>query len=237
MRRITKTNPPLELNTWLEENKEYNHGYKDILGTKAHQMLKEKLLKEQGWLCAYTGKKIENETSHVEHLKPQTTCEEWEDVEYRNVVACFPADGGDTSHGYGAPIKGGWWDEENFISPLADDCERRFKFSWAGHISPNPDDHAAAKKTIAVLQLDEKSLQLLRKSRIDGFFGFGPRTRAKPLSIADAQRALENIDRLDHDGRLREFCFVLKQLLPKYIANANANANAKAKAKAKAEEK
>ena len=222
MRRIVKTHPPTELNTWREENKEHNHRYGDMLGTEAHQKLKEKLLKEQGWLCAYTGIKIENETSHVEHLKPQTTCDEWEDVEYRNVVACFPADGGDKTHGYGAPIKGGWWEEEKFISPLADDCERRFKFSWSGHVSPNPDDHQAAKMTIDVLRLDEDALRLLRKSRIDGFFGFGARTRVKPLSIAEAKVALENIDRFDGNGRLREFCFVLKQLLPKYIAKAGA---------------
>lgn len=218
MRRIVKTHAPTELNAWCEANREHNHTYMDMLGTEAHQKLKGKLLKEQGGLCAYTGRGIDNQTSHVEHLKPQTVCEEWEDVEYRNVVACFPADGGDKSHGYGAPIKGGWWNEENFVSPLSEDCERRFRFSWNGHIYPSPEDHQAAKETIDVLRLDEKALQLLRKSRIDGFFGFGARTRVRPLSIADAKTALSNIECFDGNGRLNEFCFVLKQLLPKYIA-------------------
>lgn len=220
MRKIVKTHAPAELNTWCEANRVHNHTYTDMLGTEAHQKLKEKLLKEQGGLCAYTGRVIDNQTSHVEHLKPQTVCDEWEDVEYRNVVACFPADGGDKSHGYGAPIKGGWWNEESFVSPLSEDCERRFRFSWSGHIYPRPEDHQAAKETIDVLRLDEEALQLLRKSRIDGFFGFGARTRAHPLSIADAKTALSNIERLDNNGRLKEFCFVLKQLLPKFIAGA-----------------
>ncbi|MDM5057407.1 retron system putative HNH endonuclease [Aeromonas rivipollensis] len=222
MRRIVKTHPPIELTAWREENRELNHSYKDMLGTEAHKKLKEKLLKEQGWLCAYTGKKIENDTSHVEHLKPQTTCDEWEDVDYKNVVACFPADGGDITHGYGAPKKGGWWEAGKFISPLVTDCERRFKFSWSGHVSPNPTDHPAAKMTIDVLRLDEKALQQLRKSRIDGFFGFGTKSRTKPLSKADAKIVLANIDRVNEDGQLREFCFVLKQLLPKYIAGLEA---------------
>lgn len=218
MRRITKTHAPQELLNWCHENKNLNHTYKDLLGTKAHAVLKEKLIEEQGALCAYTGRAIADATSHVEHLKPQNQCVGWEDVEYRNVVACFPADGGDTSHGYGAPVKAGWWDEEKFVSPMAEDCERRFRFAWSGHIHPCPDDHEAAKETIKTLDLDNKDLRDLRKARIDGFFGFGARTRNRPLSVSDAKTALENIDRVDSSGRLREFCFVLKQLLPRYIA-------------------
>jgi uncharacterized protein (TIGR02646 family) len=217
MKRIVKTHQPQELSAWRDENKELNHTYHDLLGTNAHQKLKDKLLKEQGQICAYTGRAIDDASSHVEHLKPQNRCADWEDVDYRNVIACFPADGGDKSHGYGAPVKGGWWNEPLFISPLSEDCERRFRFVWSGNIHPVPEDHEGAKKTIEILGLDKKELCKLRKARIDGFLGFGARSRSKPLSIADARIALEHIDRLDGNGRLQEFCFVLKQLLPKYI--------------------
>lgn len=217
MRRITKSHAPQKLQNWCNENKDLNHSYRDLLGTEAHAKLKEKLLEEQCWLCAYTGRAIDDATSHVEHLKPQTACSEWDDVDYRNVVACFPADGGDTSHGYGAPVKGGWWDEPKFVSQLSEDCERQFRFAWSGHIHPCPEDHEPARETIKILDLDNHELLKLRKARIDGFFGFGARGRAFPLSIADAKTALENINRTDAAGRLREFCFVLKQLLPKYI--------------------
>lgn len=217
MRKIVKTHPPQELMAWQDANQEGNHTYRDLLGTAAHGALKSKLLEEQGWLCAYTGRSIDNNSSHVEHVKPQCECADWEDVEYRNLVACFPADGGDVSHGYGAPVKASWWDERQFISPLVDDCERRFRFVWSGHVHPNPESHERATKTIEALRLDADSLRQLRKARIDGFFGFGPRSRARPLSIADARTALANLERRDNNGRLREFCFVLRQLLPKYI--------------------
>lgn len=217
MRRITKTHPPQELNAWSEANREINHTYRDLRGTEAHDALKSKLLQEQGWLCAYTGRSIDNHSSHVEHVKPQCKCVEWEDVEYRNVVACFPADGGDVSHGYGAPVKANWWDEQRFVSPLSEDCERRFRFVWSGHVHPNPDDNECAKNTIKALALDVESLRQLRKARIAGFFGFGPKTRTRPLSVEGARTALDNIERRDSNGRLQEFCFVLKQLLPKYI--------------------
>ncbi|PTY37597.1 TIGR02646 family protein [Saccharospirillum sp. MSK14-1] len=218
MRRITKTHPPRRLTEWRDENSKVNHAYGDLQGTEAFHDLKSKLLQEQGWLCAYTGRLIDAGSSHVEHIKPQCKCAEWEDVEYRNVVACFPADGGDLSHGYGAPVKANWWDRQRFVSPLSVDCERRFRFVWSGHIRPNPDGQEDATETIKVLGLDEKTLRQLRKSRIDGFFGFGSRTQNRPLSINEARVALANIESHDSNGRLQEFCFVLKQLLPKYIA-------------------
>lgn len=222
MRKIVKTHAPQQLICWRNDNQDLNHSYQDMLGTKAHQALKDKLLGEQGGICAYTGRAINAMSSHVEHLKPQNHCGEWEDVEYRNVVVCFPIDGGDISYGYGAPIKAGWWDEALFVSPLSEECERRFKFVWSGHVHPSPDDHPGAKETIKVLGLDNDGLRQLRKSRIDGFFGFGSRTRSRPLSVAEAKTALANIEQFDGNGRLCEFCFVLKQLLPKYIAHGGA---------------
>jgi uncharacterized protein (TIGR02646 family) len=217
MRRIAKTNSPPELVKWVADNRDLNHAYPDLLGTEAHRKLKETLLSEQGHLCAYTGRNINPDSSHVEHLKPQTACAEWEDVEYRNVVACFPADGGNAAHGYGAPLKGGWWIERQFVSPLSDECERRFVFSWSGHVYPSPEEDLAARTTILKLGLDNEALRDLRHARIRGFFGLGARTRGRALSVSAAITALRQIDTVDGSGRLTEFCFVLKQLLPKYI--------------------
>lgn len=221
MRRITKTHAPKELQDWLRKNHEINHSYDDLKGTEAHAALKMKLLEEQGAICAYTGQCISKDTAHVEHIKPQKECDEWEDVDYKNVVACFPGNGGDVSHGYGAPVKKGWWDEAQFVSPLMEDCEHHFRFSWSGKITPFPDEHEAAKQTIKQLNLGHEELRKLRKARIDGFFGFGRWRSTRPLTIDEARRALVNIDRLDESGRLKEFCFVLKQLLPKYICEEN----------------
>ena len=218
MRRIIKTNAPPELLKWMADNGSFNHNYAALAGTDVHAVLKTKLLSEQGYLCAYTGRAIEKSSSHIEHVKPQSVCADWEDVEYRNVVACFPADGGGSDHGYGAPVKGGWWVESEFVSPLSNDCERRFVFSWTGQISPSPNDHVAARTTIERLGLDNDCLTQLRHARIRGFFGLGARTRGRPLSVADAETAFRNIDGVDGKGRLPEFCFMLKQLLPRYIA-------------------
>jgi uncharacterized protein (TIGR02646 family) len=215
MRQIRKTHPPQAFLNWLTANKELDCSYGALVGRPAHIELKQSLIREQGFLCAYTGREILEVSSHVEHLKPQSRCTGNEDVEYRNVVACFPANGGDTSHGYGAPVKGDWWEEALFVSPLSADCERRFIFSWSGKIAPNPKDHQGAQETIKVLKLDHDNLVHLRRKAIQGFFGFGS---AKPLSKQEARRLLVTMDRPNAVGKLTPFCFVLKPLLEKHSA-------------------
>ena len=215
MRQIRKTHPPKALLDWFAVNRELNCSYGALLGHPAHIELKQYLIREQGFLCAYTGREILGESSHVEHLKPQSLCTGHEDVDYRNIVACFPGNGGDTSHGYGAPVKGDWWEEDLFVSPLAEDCERRFVFSWSGKISPNPKDHHGAQETIKVLKLDHENLVHLRRKAIHGFFGFD---NTKPLSKRDARRLLATMDRPNAEGKLTPFCFVLKPLLAKHSA-------------------
>lgn len=121
MKKISKTNPPREFSAWLDENEGLDRSYGALSGTPAQSALKGQLLDEQGSLCAYTGLRISRDTSHMEHIKPQHRCTPPEDVEYRNIVACFPGDGGDVSYGFGAPVKGGWWDQELFVSPLTEE--------------------------------------------------------------------------------------------------------------------
>ncbi|MBK4732795.1 TIGR02646 family protein [Oxynema sp. CENA135] len=224
MRRIRKTHPPKEFLDWLQVNKGLDCSYGALQGKEAHSALKLHLLKEQGYLCAYTGISISVEESHIEHLKPQSLCRNvpnpgnfdyLEDVEYRNMVACFPKDGGDTSYGYGAPIKAGWWDEEEFISPCQEDCERKFSYQWSGKICPTDENDRAAMTTIENLGLDARRLRERRRKAIKGFFGFGSK---KPLTKKEAKNILGKLGQPDRStGQLKEFCFVFEQLLPKYI--------------------
>jgi uncharacterized protein (TIGR02646 family) len=218
MRRIVKTKAPKSLRDWVAATKQaVNNSYSD-LPASVMQDLKKQLLEEQFFLCAYTGLQIEAATSHIEHLRPQNDCrtdKKRDDVNYKNVVACFPADGGDTSHGFGAPIKAGWWKTPAlFVSPLAVQCEQLFEFSWSGQVKPK-NAHLAATKTIELLGLDCVGLNSLRKASIQSFFGFDGRSSA--MTKAQAKKLLEKIEQ-PKDGQLRPFCFVLKQLLERHVA-------------------
>jgi uncharacterized protein (TIGR02646 family) len=218
MRKIRKSHPPASLRNWIAANRDLPNFNYDALPVGVKADLKEKLISEQGFLCAYTGREIQDNASHIEHLKPQsmTIDEPGKDVDYRNVVACFPVDGGDVSCGYGAPVKGGWWDEDLFVSPLDDDCNRRFSFTWHGKVRANPKTHHAAETTIKRLGLNKPALVSLRRSAIRGFFGFGK--NEQPIAISVARQFKTDLARRRPPLPMRPFCFVFEQLLPKYIA-------------------
>jgi uncharacterized protein (TIGR02646 family) len=203
------------LKQWTNANKASPNFNYDALPGAVKAQLKRKLLLEQGGLCAYTGREISGLDSHVEHLKPQSEGTLGDDVDYWNVVACFPFDGGDTSHGYGAPLKADWWDELLFVSPLTSACEKRFSFSWSGKVTARPKGNAAALETIARLGLDSRQLRLLRHSAIKGFFGFGAKMR--PITKHKARALLAELRRSKPPSSLLGFCFVFLQLLPKYV--------------------
>lgn len=231
MRRIRKTNPPQELLEWIliQQKTNLECNYQVLQGKPAHIVLKAKLLEEQGYLCAYTGIRISVDTSHVEHLKPRKECTEIEEVDYRNVVACFPKDENDNSCSFGAKLKDDWWNEKEFVSPCQEDCERRFSFNWKGTVFPTLDNDDPVRITIEKLGLNknhnsshnaqtgEYHVHDRRHNAIKAFFGFSKNPKIAPLTKREAEILLRTIYTTDVNGHLKEFCFVLKPLLERYI--------------------
>lgn len=215
MKRITKTNPPESLRKWVTENRDIENSSYRSLPTNVKEELKAYLLKEQHFLCAYLGISICNSSSHIEHLKPQSKCEDGEDVEYRNLVACYPNDGGNDSFNCGAPFKKSWWDPGKFVSPLLEDCERRFSFAWSGHIHPTLNNDEAAQETINKIGLDADYIRKLRRKAIVGFFGLNEK---KPVSKKQLATLVSYLDKPNAEGKLIAFCFVLKFLATRMLA-------------------
>lgn len=91
MKHIIKGNSPSELDSWfrnqpIEDGCRINCGYTDM-PSEVKQVVKQRLLEEQGGLCCYTGLRVKETTSHIEHFKPQSQCESHEDIEYHNLLA------------------------------------------------------------------------------------------------------------------------------------------------------
>jgi uncharacterized protein (TIGR02646 family) len=218
MRRIVKTQIPPLLAGWVTQTQDgLNSRYEQLTAaTDVKNQLRERLIKEQYFLCAYTGLDISGSNFHVEHLYPRHLSRQngtREDVDYFNMLACYPSAEYKENCYFGANKKDKWWDASKFVSPLLSNCEVRFGFNWSGKISTNSSD-AVAKSTVEVLSLDHSQLTSLRKAAIDGFFGFSSGTA---ISKPQARKLLTKIDQPE-GGKLRPFCFVLKQLLEKYVA-------------------
>ncbi len=226
MRKIEKRSEPALLREWRAANQAspagggINYGYAALRqsSTVASHLL-ESLLAEQGGLCAYTGRRIDPHSAHVEHIVAQTHCERGQDVAYDNMVACWPQPNG--PHGqFGAHAKGSWpspAEAAMFVSPLSKGCEARFIFNQRGEIKASVTDLAAAA-TIEKLKLDNKLLTALRGREIESVLG-----TMRGLSLKEARQRLRGIQDTEDalaggaDVALDPYCFALKQALARHI--------------------
>jgi uncharacterized protein (TIGR02646 family) len=165
MKKIVKQAQPTELQQWRADNAGLPENLKYGCGGFPKGAVLNGLLTEQGFLCAYTLLKVSVDKAHVEHLKPQASCTNGEDVVWNNMVACFPQPGAEHP-GFGAVQKGSWWEEAEFVSPLAVNCESRFRYKGDGSIEAAMEGDSAALTTIDKLRLDCERLCEARKSAI-----------------------------------------------------------------------
>ena len=217
MKRVIKGNEPPALTAWKADNHDspQNLDYGNLPGNVLEK-IKEQMLKEQGYLCGYTMRRLNAVTEcHLEHIEPQNASPR--DLDYANMLACFPSDGGDTKPGYGAPIKGGVAvNSGNFVSPIHPQVEKHFHYTWKGEIAArNPLDVAAAN-TIKLLKLDDEKLADMRKVAIEA----AGITRASdmPLSAAKARRLAQECLQKDANLRLPAFCLALSQVAEEYAS-------------------
>ncbi|BAU10233.1 hypothetical protein LEP3755_07140 [Leptolyngbya sp. NIES-3755] len=214
MRWIRKQNEPRQLTEWrLKYKKDPNLGYELLRKNKeAIAAVHFSLLEEQGYLCAYTGTGIDENSSHIEHIKPQTHCQPIETVTYTNIVACCPG-ANKPDPPYGAKKKDHWpspAEAHLFVSPLEPSCESKFRYAKNGEIKYQAGD-LAAQITIKKLGLNHKLLIATRKATIQGVLG-----KTNNLSLKDAKQRLKQLQN-QNSGKLEPFCFVIIQALEKYI--------------------
>lgn len=231
MRAITKQGTPIALQNWVRDmrrdapqNLSYNN-----LPTGVKDDVKKALLAEQGHLCAYTLRRLSSiEDCHIEHVEPQSSVPS-KGLDYSNMAACAPKNGGDTSPGYGAPIKAGRAVVLNtdFVSPHTPDCDARFQFDAQGGLQAMPED-AAAQETIKTLNLDHEALIDLRRAALQAHgLSFTPRTTrmARQLkSATEARRFATEVLQPNNRGHLEPFCLALAQVALNYADREDARA-------------
>ena len=139
--------------------------------------LKEQLLKEQGYICAYCmGKLTSPEDAHVEHYCPQKSCPE-KDLDYMNLLAV--CDGlsesypereefhhCDKTKGKDGKMNGGVLLKK--LNPTEKSCETLITYTAAGTIVPaDKQDEITRQELNLALNLNNKALIQRRKSAMD----------------------------------------------------------------------
>jgi uncharacterized protein (TIGR02646 family) len=212
MRFIRKGAAPRDLDDWFKgqpadkDGRRINCDYGSMPGA-VKDVIKQRLLEDQGWLCCYTGIALTAATAHIEHLKPQSRCDGHEDIDYENLLAAYP--GSNSARvPYGAHAKADWYDPTLLVSPLDRRCEQRFRFDFQGRIAPAVGADTGARETIARLGLAHDSLTEMRQQAIDeALFPEG-----RPLSEAQLRRVAAGFCQRDTQReRLPRFCFAITQ--------------------------
>ena len=112
------------------------------------------LIEEQKYLCAYCCGQIDNKNAHNEHIEPRHPKKgiSKRSLDYNNLVAsCYGFSGEKTC----GPKKENEYDEAKFISPLDPDCEKVFSYLPNGHMEGN-------EYTIDLLNLNSYKLKKAR---------------------------------------------------------------------------
>jgi len=211
MKSIAKSTPPADYKLWYNTQKALgvNFNYGSFLNPE-RKNLKEFMVEGQGYLCAYTMKRISKIDSHIEHIVPQTLCSVGQDVDYINLLACHPKPNSGKCT-FGAHQKDKWWDAVLLVSPLNGSCELKFVFNLNGEISSSGNNIAASQETIKRLKLDEPSLTNERKLAINDFiFGNGG------LTISDVILAIDSIYKINAGGEYYEYCIAIHDALFEY---------------------
>ncbi|WP_286818301.1 retron system putative HNH endonuclease [Desulfobacter sp. UBA2225] len=214
MKKIVKQSQPTELQKWRATNTAVPENFRYGCGGFPTNAVLKSLLTEQGFLCAYTLMRVSSHNAHIEHLKPQSRCINGEDVSWDNMVACFPQPGAQHP-GFGAVQKESWWEVKLFISPLAENCESRFRYKGDGSIEAAIEGDSAAGTTIEKLKLD---CGRLREARRNAIMNAGLHKRApNPMMSESKVRAFVQTLSQQQAYGFTEFCTVLEQVAIEYI--------------------
>ncbi|HEY9706302.1 MAG TPA: retron system putative HNH endonuclease, partial [Allocoleopsis sp.] len=87
MKYIRKNIEPPDFMNWKNQQKSLgvNFNYKSFQHPQK-KIVKESLLREQGYICCYCCRKINQKNSHIEHFLPQSKTDDNLALDYHNML-------------------------------------------------------------------------------------------------------------------------------------------------------
>jgi uncharacterized protein (TIGR02646 family) len=177
--------------------------------------LRESLLKEQGYICAYCMRRIptndpratetsKTETSKIEHIKPRSSPHRHLEMDYGNMVICCPGKMNGEDH---CDTKKG--DSEMRFSPFDSRTQESISYSSGnGMIKSN---HTEWNEDInTVLNLNHPLLQANRKQTLDGVIDSLTILRQKGTwKSSDIEKNIAKWSNPDAEGKRKEYCGIV----------------------------
>ncbi|KAM3114840.1 retron system putative HNH endonuclease [Phormidesmis sp. 146-33] len=221
MKYIKKNQEPQNFTNWKKQaNENWKPDWEANFQAPEKPETHEALLIEQGYICCYCGRRIDRQSSHIEHFQPRTHYPELA-LEYTNFLASCPGypedeasqSGSQPAQEHCGQKKGAWYDQNLTISPLIENCADYFRYTKDGQIltSDIASMQPAAQETIQQLGLDYSSLRRARARVIEAI------EPPDGLTPDEAQKLIQSYEELDEKGKYGRFCATIVYRLQQYI--------------------
>jgi uncharacterized protein (TIGR02646 family) len=203
MKYVKKGPEPDEFVQWkFQANEDWQPSYQDLPGNIKKTITKA-LMTEQGYICCYCERRLEETNCHLEHFQPQAIGAK--QLDYQNMLCSCQRNLRPGEPRHCGNLKGDWYDAMLLISPLESSCETQFRFTAAGEILPDTEDNQASLTTIAKLGLNIKKLQALRREVIAPFLD-------QDLTLEELKRFVDGYLQIDHDCKFNPFYTTIRYL-------------------------
>lgn len=216
MKYIKKGEEPESFKAWKALARTTpNWGYSYLQNPQKRE-LHDALLRAQGYICCYCGMRITRESSHIEHLKPQSTPDPDLSLEYTNLLASCQREREPKKPIHCGVAKGDWYDETLIVSLLQLDCEEFFIYTEDGQIleTDAPEKKTAAATTIKRLCLNIPKLIAMREEVIKRLLAD---LDIDELTDEERQKLLQGFGQPDANGQYEEFCAAIAYILKQYF--------------------
>ena len=183
---------------------------------EGRKLLRQHLKDEQFGLCAYSEISLSEYGFHIEHIKPKSSYNTLR-FEHHNLLASAPENQADVDKSglFGGHKKASNYDENLFISPTENNCQRYFQYSPNGDIAPNNNlstaDTERAKYTIECLGLQSSRLLKNKRRKFYEFFHSQIKYLLDQPDILEFYR--EDYARMNEDGEIKPFQSLVDQIL------------------------
>ncbi len=162
MKQIKKGSEPKKFTEWKGlANDNWQPSYNNLRNPEK-SIVKTALMEEQGYICCYCEQEVIATDSHIEHFLPQE-CYPEKALDFSNMLCSCQNQIKKGEPRHCGNLKG---DDKLLISPLDEDCEKYFKYTYDGYIEPV---NEKARTTIKKLGLDITKLNALRRDAIEPF--------------------------------------------------------------------
>lgn len=204
MRYIEKQEEPKEFITWKKKHKP--NSYSDLT-VDIKNIVKQKLLQEQKFLCCYCETHIDLDSTTIEHLESKVKAPKLQ-LSYSNFLASCNSKS-HCSHKRG--------NKELNINPLQIGVSDWFKFymSFVGknHII----EIAGNEQVIQTLNLNDKQLQRKRGKTLMGLLTDFGKSDLADLSTDEINQIIDEISVENSQDELHEFVTSINYVLNNYI--------------------